>query len=438
MLRVTLPALLLLIVAAVPAAGQTPLTLAEAVSRARVQSAEVLKAEVRITRAGAEAREVRARQLPRVDVVESWNRADLPVFAFSSLLSQRRFSAADFDVARLNRPDAIDNYRAAVAVEQVVFDAGLSASVRRANLGREMATLEREQIGREMAVATIEAYGQVQRIDASMTAARAAVDAAEQDLARAIDRRDAGLATDADVLMVTVHLASAREREIQASSQMSVVRAQLNHLMGEPLDAAFDLTPIDVVDEGLPAVSSVEAEAVTDRADVRLAMAGERLADTATRAARAAFLPHVVARAAVEWNGAAFDDRTRGWMAGAEVRWTPFAGFAHRARLAQARAVGAERRLERAAAEDRARLDIRAASASLAAARARVDLSRAAVSAARESQRIVRDRYDNGLSPITDVLRAAQAAGDANAQAVAATSDLATAHARLQAALGKL
>ena len=125
-------------------------------------------------------------------------------------------------------------------------------------------------------------------------------------------------------------------------------------------------------------------------------------------------------------------------MLGAEMRLNLFRGFADRARLAQARATADERRVEREAALDRARLDVRAARASLAAAQARVELSRAAVSAARESQRITRDRYDNGLAAIADVLRASQAVLDAEAQAVAAESDRVTGHARLEAALGRL
>jgi outer membrane protein len=269
-------------------------------------------------------------------------------------------------------------------------------------------------------------------------AAAAAADAAQQDLTRATDRRDAGLATEADVLMVTVHLSATKERQIQAAADLDVARARLNHLMGEPLDRRFVLAPVDNAPDAPAITPADETAAIVARPDVRLALSAERLAQSGISAAKAAFAPQVVARGGAEWNGAAFDDRAGGWVFGAEVRMNLFRGFADRARLAQAEATAEERRIARAAVEDRARLDVRAASAGLMAARARVELSRAAVAAARESQRINRDRYENGLADITSVLRAAQAVLDAEAQAVAAESDRATYHARLEAALGRL
>ena len=441
-LPTTLLVALLVCAAAAPTAAQTPLTLTDAIARARVGNPDVRQADIRITRAAAASQEARAGLLPRVDVSEGWQQSDLPVFAFSSLLSQRRFTAGDFDVARLNRPGTVDNFRSAVMVEQSVFDATVRAAAARGDLARDMAGQQRDLAVQQSVMATIEAYGRVRLLDALTGAARAAVEAAEQDLVRATDRRDAGLVTDADVLMVTVHLSAAKQRRIEAETEALVARARLNYLMGEPLDVQFTLAVDDAAGDGdaptWSGTSEAETAAIVSRPDVQLAASGERLAALDIRAARAAFLPQVVARGAAEWNGGTFGRRQSGWMLGAEVRLNVFRGFADRARLAQARATADERRVDRAAVEDRARLDVRAASAAVESARARLDLSRAAVAAAREGQRITRDRYDNGLAAITDVLRAAQAVLDADAQAVAAETDTATSRARLQAALGRL
>jgi hypothetical protein len=70
------------------------------------------------------------------------------VFVFGSLLSQRRFATADFDIATLNNPSPLTNLRTAVTVEQCVFDAGLTRlGVGAAELGRTLAvfsmTIER-------------------------------------------------------------------------------------------------------------------------------------------------------------------------------------------------------------------------------------------------------------------------------------------------------
>jgi len=429
---------LLLASLATVASAQEPLTLPEAVARARRQNPEVREADARLIQASERTTEAGAGLLPRLDLSEGWQRSDLPVFAFSSLLSQRRFTASDFELARLNQPDAVDNFRAALVIEQPVFDGALMAARRVAAAGHDMARLEREHVAQRTAVATVEAYGRVQQIEALAAAARAAVEAADEDLRRAADRRDAGLSTDADVLMVTVHRAAAEARRIQAEADANIARARLNLLMGDPIDAQFTLAPLDPPAAATGVTIDDENAALSERPDVQLAAAAERAARLDLTVARAAFLPQVVARGAAEWNGHTYGARAGGWMVGAEVRFNVFRGFADRARLARASALVDERRLARDAATDAARLDVRAAASALTAAAARIELAETAVSAARESQRILRDRYDNGLASMADVLHASEAVLDADSQAISAASDRATAHARLLAALGRL
>jgi outer membrane protein TolC len=86
----------------------------------------------------------------------------------------------------------------------------------------------------------------------------------------------------------------------------------------------------------------------------------------------------------------------------------------------------------------RIEVDVRAALAQLAAARAREEAGRAALTQARESQRIIRDRYQNGLAAVTDVLRAAEAALAAESQATAAEMDVILQTVAVDRALGRL
>ncbi len=73
----------------------------------------------------------------------------------------------------------------------------------------------------------------------------------------------------------------------------------------------------------------------------------------------------------------------------------------------------------------------------LAAARARESVGRAAVMQARESQRIVRDRFEAGLRPTSDVIRVATAVLDAEALRVRAVVDVMVGEAALRRAVGR-
>jgi outer membrane protein TolC len=70
-------------------------------------------------------------------------------------------------------------------------------------------------------------------------------------------------------------------------------------------------------------------------------------------------------------------------------------------------------------------------------ARARETVGRAATDQARESQRIIRDRFEQGLSGVNDVLRASTAVLDAEANRTAAIVDLMVADAMLRHAVGR-
>jgi outer membrane protein TolC len=100
-------------------------------------------------------------------------------------------------------------------------------------------------------------------------------------------------------------------------------------------------------------------------------------------------------------------------------------------------------RLIRAQAEqDAARadvdVDVVTALRRVESARARRDAGRAAVAQARESERVVRDRFDAGLAQVGDVLRASSAVLDAEADATSALVDTVVGAAALRRALGRV
>jgi outer membrane protein TolC len=72
---------------AAPAAAQTPLTLTEAITRARAQNPDAGSAAASEREAAQRVTQARAGYLPKVDVAESWQRGNQPVFVFSSLLA---------------------------------------------------------------------------------------------------------------------------------------------------------------------------------------------------------------------------------------------------------------------------------------------------------------------------------------------------------------
>ena len=200
------------------AAAQDRLTLADAVANARAANPAARAAIAAEAEAGTRVRQAQGAWLPRVDVVESVQRGNQPVYVFGSLLSQRRFTADHFSADALNHPAALTNHRAAVTIEQRLFSSEIQAGVRSAHIGRELATVSRDATDRDLAVAATVAYGRALGAMAALRASQAAVAAAEEDARRSRDRRGAGVVTEADVLELEVHLAQMKARAIEADA----------------------------------------------------------------------------------------------------------------------------------------------------------------------------------------------------------------------------
>lgn len=427
------------LLAAATVSAQSVLTLDEATAQA-LGGNRALEA----TRSGAReaaSREDEARSgfFPRVSLIESWQRGNNPVFVFSSLLSARQFGAQNFAIDALNHPEATGFFHGAVAVDQVLFDGGRTGGgVDLATHARKFAEAGRDEQALELTVEVARAYGRVLRGDAEAKAAAAAVAAAQEDVTRAERRRDAGTVTQADVLSITVHLAAMRQRAIHAAGEAAIARAELNRLRGVAIDADFAVQePAPPAPAALPAWTALVAQAEAGRPELQRGAAAVGMAEAGRRQAKSAWWPQVAAQAAYQFDGISFADRASAWTIGGEVRWSLATGGAARASVRAATEAEQRARLAHEDARAAVQVDLRAALSRLESATAREDVARATVAQARESQRIVRNRYDAGMTGVSDVLGAATAVLEAETSRLSALVDRIEAHAALNRALGR-
>jgi outer membrane protein TolC len=319
-----------------------------------------------------------------------------------------------------------------------VFDAGLSAlGVQAAKLGRDMAAAARDASRQDLAFRAAQAFVRVLQLEAAARATDAAVEAAESDRQRARARRDVGLVTEADVLAVDVHLADVRQRQIAAGGDLSVARLQLAEAIGVPLtDSLMLVRPPPRLAPADP--DALVQEALASHPHRHEADLHVKLADNARRTARAALLPTVGVQGGWEFNGATLGEQQSSWVVGAEVRINLFRGLADTARIREAGHAHVRATAEHERVARRIEVDVRTAVAQLATARARSEAGQAALAQARESHRIIRDRYETGLATVTDVLRAAEAALDAESRAIATEMDAILQTVAVDRALGRL
>jgi outer membrane protein TolC len=418
--------------------AQDALSLSAALDAVLAANPEIAGARAAVLEAEQRTTQARSGYFPRIDFTQSWQRGNQPVFVFGSLLAQRQFAEADFALQQLNHPDPVTNARSAFSLEYAVFDGGRTrAAAREATLETAVARATARQARNDLVVATTRAYGRVLAADAAGLAAESAVAAAEEDTRVAEARRDAGTASDADVLSIQTHLAEMRAKSIDAAAEQRIARAELNRLMNRPLETDVILTLSPVAD-GAPRTSSEPASSSGDqRPELEQAALRVDLADVGRTRARDAFLPEIAVQGGYEWNNGARGGPASAWVMGAAVRLNLFSAGATWARMKEAGHAAERARAEQQRAVAAVRMEVLTAVEQLAAARARETVGRTAVAQARESQRIIRDRFEAGLAPASDVIRAATAVLDADAARVRAVVDVMVGEAAVRRARGE-
>lgn len=422
-------------------AAQQPLSLRQAVELALQQHPSLEAARSGLRAAETRIQAARSGYLPRLNYSESFQRTDNPVYVFSALLSQARFTERNFAIASLNRPDFLNNFQSQLSLDQVLYDAGQTRlAVESARLGRGLAGEEQRRLEQEVIANVVRTYFGVALAAESVKAAEEAVRSAEADLERAQAIRAAGLSTDADVLSIQVHLAAMREQQIRRRADLDVARAALNEALGLPLDTPHSLaTPLTAASVVLPSLGDFEQSGLQQRPEVRQAALAERLAETGRRQAQAAFLPQVVFHSAFQADRQRLVTRgAANWLVSLSLRWNLFNGFQDQHRLRESEATWSRAQAERRRVEALVRLHIRKAYADWLAAGQRVEVARTAVAMAEESLRITKNRYEAGLASVTDLLRTETAALEARTRYLAALYDQRLAAVQLAQAAGVL
>jgi len=431
----------LVLVLGLPVAAQDPMSLKDAVRVALDKNKAIDASAAARDAAASRVTEARAGALPKVDYSESWTRSDNPVFVFSSLLTQHQFGDQNFQIGPLNRPDFLNNFQSQVSADQTLYDAGQTKhAVRSAQLTKDMTSEEVRRTQMEVIAGVIRSYYDALLAAEQFNVASEAMLSAQADLKRAQTVRSAGMSTDVDVLSIRVHLASVREQQIRRAADLDVARAALNDALGLPLDEAHILTtalqPL-TLPEGL--VADYERNALNDRPEALQVKLATSLAENQVAAAHSSLLPQVDVHGVFEADRQRFYDRGgANWLLSIGLRWNLFNGFSDKARIEQSKFALRRSEAEQEHVASAIRLQVRRAYADLRAAAQRIDVAHASVAEAEESLRITQNRYQAGMSNVTDLLRTETAVLEARTLHLAAIHDQRVAAAMLELAAGTL
>ncbi|MGE5205530.1 MAG: TolC family protein [Chlamydiota bacterium] len=426
---------------AATAAAQTPLSLQQAVSTALEKNPQRKMAVADQRAAEAGVKQARAGLLPRLGFAESATRGNDPVYVFGTLLRQQRFTSANFALNALNTPTPIGNFSSRFSGDWNLFDSFTNVkNVARARDLQQAAGHQLERADQETIFHVVQAYLGLLLAQKQQDVAEQSVKTAQAILDRSKARYESGVVVQSDLLSAQVRLAGRQEELIRARNNVAFAAAQLDTAMGVPPDQQFQLS--QALSQGaLPeaALPELEKQALTSRPDLKQIEAQQMAQAKSVSIAKSAFGPKLNAFGGWETDSATLSQvQGNNWVAGLELQLDLFQGGARKAQLTREKALQERITAAHQAASDQVRLEVRRAYYDLDSARQQVGVAQAAVGQAEESMRINQNRYDAGITTITDLLTIEEAMRRAQTDYWEAVYRLRTSYANLELAIGTL
>ena len=415
------------------------LTLSQAVEIALAQNPLTRVAAGGSQLADAQLSAARANRWPLLQASESVTTSNNPVFVFGSLLEQGRFGANNFLLSSLNNPDALTNFRAGLSVRVPLFDQRQTAArIDVAKLGQQQANQQSQLVAQQIRFQVLKSYYGVLLAQSRVVVADEAIQIATADLKRISDRFETGLVVRSDLLAGEVQLSEFRQQKIEASGEVAIAQAALNTALGLPVNSPHTIT--DQLSERTFFVETPEElnrRALQNRPEYARAGLGVQMNTRQVRGARDEVLPRVDAFAGVGASGRSPVTGSSDYTVGAAVTFNLF-DAGRKARITQARATEAIAVAEQQQLANQISFEVVRTYQQFVSARERLQVAAQTITQASEVLRIVRDRYQEGLTTITEVLRAELALVRARTDVLTARHDYYVSYANVLLATGRL
>lgn len=365
-------------------------------SRLKISHQEFLAAR-------AQYRQTNAVFLPNINVSHTGMTTTNPLMNFGVKLNQEIVTQSDFDPARLNDPDRIDNFATKVEVQQPLIN--LDGVWQRGAAKNKMQATELQsvRIGDHMKLETEKAYMQLQLVHKAVTVLEQALETAEANLRLAENNFEQGYLQRSDVLAVEVRVTEVNNQLQYARSNVKNASDYLMFLMGDPIDVV--LTPRDSLSVQMNSITTPDLPA--DRADIQAMELATEARKKIYTADKMSFLPRLNAFGSYElYDDEIFQGGANGYMAGVALTWDLFDGSKRFGKTQQSKAEFKQAQLELEQHLQQSQLELNQATRALKDAENKLHLTQLALEQSKEALRIRKNRYEQGLEKTTDLLGA--------------------------------
>jgi len=323
----------------------------------------------------------------------------------------------------------LTSYGPELSLVYLLFDlGGRAADAESSRLALLAADWTHTSVVQDVILGVQQTYVEYLNARAQLEAARTSLTQAETTLEAAKVRREAGIATIADVLQAQTAMSQEQLAVDRLSGRVLALRGALATAMGLPATTPYDVGELPAelpLDFASKTVEELIAEAQVARPDLAAVRLQAERADVRIRAVRADGLPSLVAAADASrtyYDPSTFASYGDSWSARLALRIPLFTGFETRYNVQKAKQEAAVAAAQADTLEQQVILQVWTSYYGLQTATQLVKTSRDLLASAEQSERVALGRYREGVGTIIDLLAAQAALADARAEEILARS----------------
>ena len=422
-----------------------PLSLEQSVELALQNSPQIKAGQEAVGMAEARVTEARAGMLPKVNATGTYlyfGKIPTTVLDFGGMPFPGADPAAAGDGGG-GEPLEIEmgathNWTGEFSVQQPVFTFGKIWNAYKQSLASlEASKAEFSAVQQQMRLQVTEAFYGVLLTQEYLKVAEQAVELVEAQVKVAQQLRDAGVATDFEVLRAQVQLSSVQSQLVRSENALDLARNGFKMVLGLDMGSSVEVEGELQYREEDHDLDALIKEALEQRPDLTQlawqAQAGQKLVSIA----KAGYLPNFSVAGNYSINDTDQQDRNTSWNIAVVASIPIFNGFATKSQVDQAKSGLRQIALAQEQLADAVEFEVRTSYLQLRETKALVDVQRQSVDQAQESLRLAQLRYENGMLTSVELIDSQLALTQAQVNRLQALHDYVVGLARLRKAIGE-